>query len=157
MEILNSSAANGLKKAKNGYTLLELLAVVAILLFIGTIVILRFGIFYTVSQQYMVEELVEILEYLRNDAMINHRQGTIYAIGGQNYCEYYVKKVDMHIDTKTFQLESGWIFENDFRITFTSSGAPKTGGSIYLYHSSKKRIAVTVEPASSMVRVKVVE
>lgn len=157
MEILNSSAANGLNKAKKGYTLLELLAVVAFLLFIGSIAVMRFGVFSSMREESMLTEFVEIVEYIRNDTVINGRRGIIYAYAGEDFCKYYFKNVDIVSETESFELEPGWIFENDFKITFTESGAPTKGGSIYLKHTSGKRIAVTVEPANSMVRVKKVK
>ncbi len=157
MEILKSSEANGMRRVKNGYTLLELLAVVAILLFISSVVFLRFGILSDVKEQYMLEELTNIIEYLRSDAIITHRRGVVYGDAGEDSCKYYLSLTDIDKEEKTFTLESGWTFENFFKITFTKTGAPTKGASIYLVHSSGKRYCITVEPASSMVRVKKVE
>lgn len=157
MEILKSSEANGVRRVKNGYTLLELLAVVAILLFICSAALLRFGIWSDVKEQYMLEELANIIEYLRNDAIISQRRGVIYADAGEDFCKYYSSLTDIDREEKNFILETGWKFENDFRITFTRTGAPTKGGSIYLVHLSGKRYCITVEPANSMVRVKRVE
>lgn len=157
MEILKSFEANGMRRVKNGYTLLELLAAIAILLFISFLAFLRFGILSNMKEKYMLNELTSIMEYLRNDAILMHRRGVIYALPGENVCKYYSGLDDIDKKEKVFQLESGWVFQNSFKVIFTESGAPKKGLSIHLVHSSGKRYCITVEPANSMVRVKKVE
>lgn len=146
-----------MRRVKNGYTLLELLAVVAILLFIFSIAIFRFGILSDIRERYMLDELTNIMEHLRNDAIITHRRGVIYAYAGEDFCKYYLSLTDIDKEEKIFTLESGWTFENYYKIVFTKTGAPSKGVSIYLAHSSGKRYCITVEPANSVVRVKKVK
>lgn len=144
-------------KTNRGFTLVELLAVLAIFTIISAVATQNFGIILSKARMNTtIMELVSDIRYAQQIA-IGERINCYIVFDNKN--KFYSIRVDANPLPKIIK----WVnFDKkinlitnfpDNRFHFTSMGAPSSGGTIDINYGTTKICTITVLPATGRVRV----
>lgn len=142
------------KNSKYGYTLVELLLIIAIVA-----IVLSIGIpsIKTISNGREKNELMEFkrnIIFARNSAVVENCIYILYVDVGKN--SYIITKDDGTTASviKNIKLSNGIVIRgNNFNgsIKFYQNGSPNNAGTILLTNRKKKKIELTITPATGKV------
>ena len=148
-----------LKKTKNekGYTLLELLVVIALIAIVLSVSIPSFKIVFNTAEKKELMELKKDLIYARNKAVMENDIYTIKLFIKQNRYQI-IKKGVIVIKDKT--MSAGIIIkENNISniVDFYPTGAPSKAGTIELRNKKNQVIFITINIATGKINLKTIE
>lgn len=150
MEILNN------KSNKQGYTLVEVLVVLALITIVLSVSIPSFSLVFNTAEKKELMEFRRDLIFARNKSVI---ENLIYTVKLNNINNsYQIIRNDKKLSIiKDKELSHGIALKkNNFGnvIDFYPTGAPKIGGSIELRNRKGQRIEITITPATGKVNLK---
>lgn len=150
MEILNN------KSNKQGYTLVEVLVVLALITIVLSVSIPRFSLVFNTAEKKELMEFRRDLIFARNKSVM---ENVIYTVKLNNINNsYQIIRNDKKLSIiKDKELSHGIVLKkNNFgnAIDFYPTGAPKVGGSIELRNRKGQRIEITITPATGKVNLK---
>lgn len=139
-----------------GFTLLELIMVICIISIVSCVVILNGNVLSNHREKKELKELINDLNYTRNNAIIESKK-YIFTIGpDENY--YSIHRVE-----NMAKLVKKKEFTNGIKIlktslknnntSFNSTGAPSNAGTINLENSKGEEIEITIGVATGKIRV----
>lgn len=138
--------------SKYGYTLVELLAVIALFAIILSIGFPSLKSYYKTKERIELMEFKRNIEFARNSAIVQNCNYIIYLYKSEN--KYEVQKISKGIiSLKTVELNTITLINNNFNdsISFTPTGAPSQAGTILLKDRKGNTIEITVEVATGKV------
>lgn len=147
MEILNHF------KGKSGYTLLELIVVLALFAIILSIGIPSIGIIFNTQENNELRTFRRDILAARNSAVVEKAIYTINLDIDKN--TYKISKTtDLTKVIKSVKLEHGIkINKNNLvkEVRFNTTGAPTNAGTIYLTNRKGQKIEITITPATGSI------
>lgn len=136
-------------KSKKGFTLIELIVVIAIISIILGMAAPSSNVIRKSKEKSELKELKRDIEYARDNAIFHNQvYSVIFYVNENRYViksnkNNIIKKKTLSSDLKILRTN----FIND-RIIFSYIGAPNRGGTISLTNSKGEIINVTVRPAT---------
>lgn len=139
-----------------GFTLLELIMVICIISIVSCVVILNGNVLSNHKEKKELKELINDLNYTRNNAIIESKKYILTFIPNKNY--YLIHKVEnKEIIVKKKEFTNGIkILKTSLKgdkIIFNSTGAPSNAGTINLENSKGEEIEITIGVATGKIRV----
>ncbi len=143
-------------RKNSGYTLIELLIVIALFSTILSIVIPKLGFFKNLMEKQEIAELKKDLLFARNSAIVENRYYTVYFNHNENF--YTIKTSESSSVIKSKTLGQGLkLDENNLvgNFTFTSSGATANSNTLYINARKNKRYVISLTPATGRIEIKI--
>lgn len=148
------------KDKRQGYTLLEILVVLALLSIILSTIILKSGIIYSVRERNELNTFRRDILFARNSAIV---ENCFYILSlDENNNSYIIKKQGIKSseqdNVKTIKFKNGLVLDKNHdkkNIKFYSTGSPDRGNTIRLTNRKKEVIEVSITPATGSVRLKI--
>ena len=148
-------------KGKYGYTLLELVVVLALFAIILSISIPSMRAFFISMEKKELMELKRDLASARNSAIIENKtyyfgmnkRDNLYLIVEQDTVKKMNKKVELKSGLKIKNNNMNSLGNLANAIKFTPSGAPEVSGTILLVDSKGKEIKITITPATGKINI----
>lgn len=142
------------KNSKYGYTLVELLAVIALFAIVLTIGIPSIKIIFNTREKIELMEFRRDIIFARNSAVVENCIYILYIDVAKN--GYKITKDDGTTATvvKNINLSNGIVIRgNNFNgsIKFYQNGSPNNAGTILLTNKKKQKIEITITPATGKV------
>lgn len=138
---------------KYGYTLLELLVVVALIVIVLSIGIPSIQIIFNTKEKAELMEFKRDIIFARNSAVVENSIYILYLDDESN--SYKIAKVDKKATIiKDVQLSNGIkIKGNNFNssVNFLPTGAPSQGGTISMTNRKEQKIEITITPATGKI------
>lgn len=141
------------KSTKYGYTLLELLVVVALITIVLSVGIPSLQIIFNTKEKKELMEFKRDIVFARNSAVVENK---IYILSLDNANNgYRILKADKtNIIVKDVQFINGIIMKgNNFNslTKFLPTGAPSHAGTISMTNRKKQKIEITITPATGKI------
>ncbi|NMB27323.1 MAG: prepilin-type N-terminal cleavage/methylation domain-containing protein [Tissierellia bacterium] len=143
-------------KGNRGFTLIELIMIISVLLIILCIPALKGNIILNYRERQELKELKNDINYARNKAIV---ESTKYIVDMRPYSNSYViyKQEGIRKIVKRKELTDGIkINKTNIKgneIIFTYSGAPEVAGTIELENRKGRKIEITITPATGKVNI----
>lgn len=141
------------KRTRYGYTLLELLVVVALIAIVLSVGIPSLQIIFNTKEKKELMEFKRDIIFARNSAVVENKIYVLYLDNANN--SYKISKVDKKTAiVKDIQLSNGIKMKgNNFNssISFLPTGAPSNAGTILLTNRKKQKIEITITPATGKI------
>ncbi len=139
-------------KKKYGYTLVELLVVIALFAIVLSVAMPSFNIIFNTQEKKELMEFKRDIIFARNSAIV---ENTVYIFSiNKSSNSYIIRKEDNKTVVKEVNLSHGIVIgENNFggSIKFTPTGSPSIGGTISLTNKKKQKIKITITPVTGQV------
>lgn len=156
---MNGNTNNIKFKNNLGYTLLEVLVVVALLIIIMSMVIPSMQIVSNIREKTELMQFKKDIVYSRNNAIIENKIYAIYLDNDKN--SYKILEVGKNTKViKDVQFSNGIKFKgNNFggSINFSPAGSPSKGGIITMSNRKNQKIEITITPATGKVNLYIKE
>lgn len=139
---------------KKGYTLIELLIVIALFSIFLSIAIPNLNFYRNIMEKQEIAEFKKDLLFARNSAIVENRSYTVNFNHERN--SYNIKTSNRPtVKSKTFS-NGLKLFENNLvnSFTFTPSGATGNSNTIYIDTKKNKRYVVTLTPATGRIEIR---
>lgn len=142
--------------AKKGYTLIEILIVIALFSILLFICFPSLNLFQDIREKQEISEFKKDLLFARNSAIVENKRYMVYF--NYNGNAYTIKKGENSpsIKNKTFnhglQLNGGKEVVGSF--VFTPSGTTDSGGTIYIDTIRNKSYIITLTPATGRIEIR---
>ena len=140
---------------KKGYTLIELLIVIALFSIVFAIALPNMSLFKAMREKQEINEFRKDLLFARNSAIVENRSYSVYFYIDRNTYSIKESERDIAIKTKTFS--NGLKLNEDDIVgsfTFTPSGATGNSGTVYIDTIRNSRYKITLTPATGRIEVK---
>ncbi|AGB18890.1 prepilin-type N-terminal cleavage/methylation domain-containing protein [Thermoanaerobacterium thermosaccharolyticum] len=151
-----------MRTKESGLTLIELITVISILSIIVLITVPKTDFFNSKTSEMrlrmVANELISDIRYVQYKNI--HENESLYLILQSDHKEYDIYKPDTMVKRiKSKKLPDGimisWdLSQNPLKISFSNQGAPTPGGCTISLLNSKKRIDITILPATGRVMIK---
>lgn len=153
---MNGSINLGNINSKYGYTLVELIVVLALFAIILSIGIPSIKNYFNTRERIELMEFKRDIVFSRNSAIVENCKYIFYLFPKEN--RYLIKKIDGEdITLKDVFLSNGIVIENsNFKssaIEFNATGSPSQGGTVRLKNKKGQRIEIRVEIATGKVNI----
>lgn len=136
---------------KKGFTLIELVAVISILLILATIGLNKSSIVENYRAKQDIDMIYSDIRSARNLAMSNKKM----AIVSFNKDNSYTISCGNYIENKRYSSKINLISKNIEEIGFTKRGAPtKNGSGTFIFSLLNREYIITVEPVTGKVNLK---
>lgn len=147
------------KQIKYGYTLLELLVVVALIAIVLSAAIPSLNIIFNTREKKELLEFKRDIIFARNSAVVENAIYGVY-IDIKNNSYKIVKGKEQPTIIKDKQFSHGiLIINNNFKnaINFFPTGTPDRAGTILVTNRKKQDIQITITPATGKVNLYIIE
>lgn len=141
--------------AKKGYTLIEILIVVALFSIILSIAVPKMGFYRILLEKQEISELKKDLLYARNMAIVDNKSYTVYFKQEDN--SYYIKAKNSDSIVKNKTLSSGLKFDNKDLVgsfIFNPTGAAGNSDTLIIKTSTNKKYEIKLSPVTSRIEIK---
>lgn len=141
------------KSTKYGYTLLELLVVVALITIVLSVGIPSLQIIFNTKEKKELMEFKRDIIFARNSAVVENKI-FILSLDNENNCYRILKADKITIIVKDVKFSNGIIMkQNNFNnlIKFLPTGAPSDAGTISMTNRKKQKIEITITPATGKI------
>lgn len=142
---------------KLGYTLVEIILVLALMGIVASIVSPSVKIISTYREEIEIKELKKDIMFTRNKAIMEKSIYTMTLNRKEN--KYSIYNTSKGFLVKEKNLRDGIVIVADNfnqSIVFYPTGAPRKAGSIRLMNSKKENIIITIIPATGRVNLKII-
>ena len=144
-------------KRKKGYTLVELILVIALVGIVLSISLPSFQIILKTAEKKELMEFKRDLNFARNSAVMENAVYSIEIDIVEN--QYFITKdkVKTRNTIKNKKFVNGIVLKEDnlgHSLTFYASGSPEEAGTIELSNKKGERIYITITPATGKVNLK---
>lgn len=144
-------------KNKKGYTLIELIVVIALVVMVLSVAIPSFKIILRTAEKKELMEFKRDLMFARNSAVMENKVYYFEIDIVKN--EYYISKGKGKNKTniKNKKFVNGIVLKSDNIgqfVTFYPSGSPDKAGTIRLSNKKKDNIYITITPATGKINLK---
>ena len=140
---------------KKGYTLIELLIVIALFSIFLSISLPNMSFFTAMRQKQEINEFKKDLLFARNSAIVENKSYRVSFYIDKNTYSIRESGKDKAIKSKTFS--NGLKLNEDVIVgsfVFTPSGATGNSGSLYIEAMRNNRYKVTLTPATGRIEIK---
>lgn len=143
-------------RKNSGYTLIELLIVIALFSTILSIAIPNLGFFKNLMEKQEIVELKKDLLFSRNSAIVENKYYIVYFNHKEN--SYTIKTSETSPAIKSKTLGQGLKLDKNNLVgnfTFTPSGATGNSNTLYINTRKNKRYAISLTPATGRIEIKI--
>lgn len=148
------------KGKRKGYTLLEILVVLALLSIILSILVLKSGVISSVRERNELNAFRKDILFARNSSIVENCFYILILDEKNN--SYIIKKQGIKLNEqenfKTVKFKNGLVLDKNHDkkiIRFYSTGSPDKGNTIRLTNRKKEVIEVSISPATGSVKLKI--
>lgn len=138
---------------RKGYTLIEILIVIALFSILVSMIIPKLSFFNILSERQEIAELKKDLLYAREMAIIENKSYMVYFFHDKNSYSIKTSEAGPVIKSKTFDSGLKLNIDNGSFI-FNPSGAAGKSNTIYINTNRNKRYAISLSPATSRIEIK---
>ena len=140
--------------AKKGYTLIEILMVIALFSIILSLAIPNMGFYKDILEKQEISELKKDLLYARNLAIVDNKTYTVYFKKDEN--SYFIKAKDSDSIIKNKTFSNGLKLDNKDVLgsfIFNPTGAAGNSNTLIIKTSRHKRYEIKLSPVTSRIAV----
>lgn len=145
-------------KKRIGYTLVELVVVIALLAIIMLMTIPNTGLFKALSEDIELKEFKRDVHFARNKAIIDSRIYTIKFLYEENGYRIQTEATGPSIKIKHFKSGLKLTKERGIPdVKFNSNGTITNSGTIYFSDRNDKKYKMTIPPVRGLIDIKVID
>ena len=142
--------------AKKGYTLIEILIVVALFSILLSICFPNLSLFQNIREKQEISEFKKDLLFARNNAILENKRYIVYFYYDTNSYSIKTSENSPTIKSKTF--DHGLKLNGDKEVVgsfvFTPSGTTDNSGTIYIDTIKNKNYIITLTPVTGRIEIK---